>query len=332
MDIFVHILGSRSIMREEADVDKTEKDGSITVDVIIPVYKPGREFKNILERLLRQTVPVHHIFLLQTVEKEEELLSGLENNTISVHPVKKSEFDHGATRHYGAGLSSADFILFMTHDAVPIDKRLVEKLLVPMADKNIAVSYGRQVAGKDADILEKMTRVYNYPKRSSIKSRNDLDRLGIKTYFCSDVCAMYRKSVYDSLGGFVRKTIFNEDMIMASKVINAGYNIAYCADAQVLHSHSYTCVQQFKRNFDLGVSQKQYPGVFGNISSEKEGAGYAREIIISLLKKKKPFKAFYFVMQCVFKLAGYRLGLCYDRLPAGVIMKCTMNRGYWAGI
>jgi len=294
--------------------DKTEGCTKPCVDIIIPVYKPGPEFKNILGRLLRQTVPLNHIYLLQTIDNGSSLMEDLAEGIVSVHPVLKKEFDHGATRRFGAGLSDAEFMLFMTQDAIPRDNKLVEKLLVPMAGKNIAVSYGR---------------LYNYPKESSVKSKNDLDRLGIKTYFCSDVCAMYRKSVYEELGGFVKKTIFNEDMIMASKVINAGYNIAYCAEAKVIHSHSYTCVQQFKRNFDLGVSQKQYSGIFENISSEKEGAGYAGRIIKSLVKRGKPFKAFYFVLQCVFKFAGYKSGLNYDKLPEKFILKCTMNKGYW---
>ena len=309
--------------------DKTEDCAKKAVDIIIPVYKPAPGFKNILDRLLRQTVPVNHIFLLQTIDSGSSLMEDMADGIISVHPVLKEDFDHGATRRFGAGLSNAEFILFMTQDAIPENKRLIEKLLVPMADKNIAVSYGRQMAEKDADILEKMTRIYNYPKESSVKSRNDLDKLGIKTYFCSDVCAMYRKSVYEELGGFVEKTIFNEDMIMASKVINAGYNIAYCAEAKVIHSHSYTCIQQFKRNFDLGVSQKQYSEIFGDISSEKEGAGYAKKIIKTLIRHGEIFKALYFVLQCVFKLAGYKAGLYYDRLPDKLILKCTMNKGYW---
>lgn len=309
--------------------DRPEDYNKPEVDVIIPVYKPGDSFKNILERLLKQTIPVHHIFLLQTLGEGDRLMEMPENGIISVHPVLKKDFDHGATRRYGAGLSDAEFILFMTHDAIPKNSRLIENLLVPMADKHIAISYGRQLAAKDADILEKMTRIYNYPKESSVKSKDDIDRLGIKAYFCSDVCAMYRKSVYEELGGFVEKTIFNEDMIMASKVIGAGYNIAYCAEAKVIHSHSYTCIQQFKRNFDLGVSQKQYHKVFANISSEKEGAGYAKKVIKTLVKRGKIYKAFYFALQCIFKLAGYRTGLHYDKLPKKLILKCTMNKGYW---
>lgn len=299
------------------------------VDVVIPIYKPSAELKNILKRLLNQTVQVNHIFLLQTIEKGDRLMEEFNSDIISVHPVLKKDFDHGATRHMGMGLSDAEFVLFMTHDAIPANKKLIEKLLISMTDPDVAISYGRQLARKNSDIIEKMTRIYNYPKKSCTKSKSDFEKLGIKTYFCSNVCAMYRKSVYESLGGFVQKTIFNEDMIMASKVINAGYKVAYCADAIVFHSHSYTCMQQFRRNFDLGVSQKQYDDIFGNISSEKEGAGYAGRIILALLRRGEILKAVYFVLQCVFKLAGYRLGINYDKLPKKIVLWCTMNKGYW---
>lgn len=299
------------------------------VDVVIPIYKPSAELKNILKRLLNQTVQVNHIFLLQTIEKGDRLMEEFNSDIISVHPVLKKDFDHGATRHMGMGLSDAEFVLFMTHDAIPANKKLIEKLLISMTDPDVAISYGRQLARKGSDIIEKMTRIYNYPKKSCTKSKSDFEKLGIKTYFCSNVCAMYRKSVYESLGGFVQKTIFNEDMIMASKVINAGYKVTYCADAIVFHSHSYTCMQQFRRNFDLGVSQKQYDDIFGNISSEKEGAGYAGKIILALLRRGEILKAVYFVLQCVFKLAGYRLGINYDKLPKKIVLWCTMNKGYW---
>ena len=55
---------------------------------------------------------------------------------------------------------------------------------------------------------------------------------GIKTFFCSNVCAAYRREIYEELGGFVRHTIFNEDMIYAAKAVEAGYSVAYAADAQ----------------------------------------------------------------------------------------------------
>lgn len=45
-------------------------------------------------------------------------------------------------------------------------------------------------------------------------------------------------------------------MIFAGKaLLQDDYAVAYAAGARVIHSHNYNCRQQFKRNFDLAVSQ-----------------------------------------------------------------------------
>lgn len=299
-----------------------------TVDVIIPAYRPGKEFQELLVKLMKQTVLPEHIFILQTVEDEDELMQ-FQEECICVYPIKRAEFDHGGTRDYGARLSQADYVLFMTQDAMPQNAKVIEELLKGFEKPNVGIVYGRQLARKDADIAEQLTRMHSYPAESRLKTRADLEDLGIKTYFCSDVCAMYHRSLYEELGGFVHPTIFNEDMIMASRVIQAGYGVYYAAEAKVIHSHSYTCMQQFRRNFDLGVSQKEYSEVFENISSEKEGAGYAKKTIIILCKRLHFFKAIYFVWQCAFRLFGYKLGKNYDKLSRKMILRCTMSPWYW---
>ena len=49
-----------------------------------------------------------------------------------------------------------------------------------------------------------------------MKTLEDLEGMGVKAFFCSNVCAAYRRDIYDELGGFVRRAIFNEDMIYAA--------------------------------------------------------------------------------------------------------------------
>ena len=73
------------------------------------------------------------------------------------------------------------------------------------------------------------------------------------------------------MGGFEHKTIFNEDMIMASKMIEDGKAVAYQADARVWHWHDYKAIQQLHRNFDLAVSQVDHGGLFLKVRSESEG-------------------------------------------------------------
>lgn len=59
-------------------------------------------------------------------------------------------------------------------------------------------------------------------------------------------------------------------MIYAGRLIQEGYAVAYAADAKVIHSHNYSCMQQFHRNFDLGVSQAEHPEIFAGVPSEEK--------------------------------------------------------------
>lgn len=306
----------------------------MTIDVIIPTYKPDGSFFELLDRLNSQTVKVRKIIVINTEEKYfHQLVYGRrfkeEYSNLQVKHISAHEFDHGGTRGRAASETDADVFVMMTQDAVPADEYLLERLLLPLADERVAVSYARQLAKEDAGEIEKYTRVFNYPQESVIKAKEDIPVLGIKTFFCSDVCAAYKRSVYEELGGFVKKAIFNEDMVFAAKAVKAGYRIAYAADAQVYHSHNYTGAEQFRRNFDLGVSQACHPEVFDGISSESEGISMVKKTIRHLWNSGHKKEIFRLIYTSGCKFIGYRLGKGYRRLPMKLILKCTSNRIYW---
>ena len=260
-----------------------------TVDVIIPAYHPGKEFATLIKRLEKQSVPIHRIIVMNTEEsmwnKEWEKLS----DVMEIHHLAKSEFDHGGTRAQAAELSDADVMIFMTQDAMPADRELLAELLKALEqDENIAAAYARQLPNAECSFVERYTRAFNYPDRSIVKTKKDMDQYGIKTFFCSNVCAAYKKDIYQKQGGFVRRTIFNEDMIYAGRLIQEGYAVAYAADAKVIHSHNYSCMQQFHRNFDLGVSQAEHPEVFEGIKSESEGIKLVKQTAAHLFSALRP--------------------------------------------
>ena len=75
-----------------------------TIDVIIPTYKPGKEFQELLKRLMKQKKAFNKILLLQTIEDGEKPMES-NDPKIEVYPIAKKDFDHGHTRAYGASLS-----------------------------------------------------------------------------------------------------------------------------------------------------------------------------------------------------------------------------------
>ena len=118
-------------------------------------------------------------------------------------------------------------------------------------------------------------------------------------------------------------------MFFAANAISHGYGVAYAAEAKVVHSHNYTMRQQFHRNFDLAVSQKQHPEIFEQVSSETEGMKLVKSTVAYLFKIRKPWLIFHFGMQCVGKYAGFWLGKHYEKLSRKQILKYTMSPGYW---
>lgn len=303
------------------------------IDVIIPLYKPGKELFVLLDSLHKQTLPPNQIILMNTEEKYYEALLRDSKQVINYPDVKvfhlsKREFDHGGTRHQGVNKSDADVFVMMTQDAAPADEHLLEKLVQNLSGQ-VAAAYARQLATDESGILEQVTRRFNYPEVSMVKTAEDLPKLGIKTYFCSNVCAAYRRDVYNELGGFIRHTIFNEDMIYAAKAIKKGFAVSYEADAKVYHSHNYTNMQQLRRNFDLGVSQADHPEVFANVPSESEGMKLVKSAGNYLKQNHMMRKLPYFYLQCFCKYVGYFLGKHYKSLPMKLVMKITTNKEYW---
>ena len=305
------------------------------VDVIIPVYRPDRSFFQLIEKLETQTVPVRRIIIMNTEEKYfEQLIYGTkfleQHQKVAVYHLSKKEFDHGRTRASGVGRSDADVFIMMTQDAMPEDNRLIEALTTALEDEGVAAAYARQLPATDAGPVETYMRGYNYPPASRVKSLEDLPELGIKTYFCSNVCCAYRREIYEALGGFIKHAIFNEDMLFAAKAIQAGYRIAYAAEARVIHSHNYTCGQYFHRNFDLGVSQADHPEVFRGVPSEGEGIRSVKGAAAYLRRQKQKRKIPGLFLQSGCKYVGYWLGKHYRKLPRKLVLRCTDNREYWA--
>ena len=158
-----------------------------TVDVMIPTYKPGQEFAELLPRLLEQTYPIRSIRVVNTGKKFWNPAWEQLSDKIMVEHIRPSEFDHGGTRRAMAESSDADLLLFMTQDAMPYDNACVEHLVEKFSLPHVKAAYARQLPRDDCRTLERFTRGFNYPEESDIKDAGDLPKLGVKTFFCSNV-------------------------------------------------------------------------------------------------------------------------------------------------
>lgn len=309
---------------------------NLTVNVIIPTYNPDEKLDAIITRLNLQTVKPECIILINTRSdghKKKKWGVNVRNfgcyANVKIIEIPKSEFDHAGTRNRAAKAASGDILVFMTQDAVPANKYLIENLLRGFKDDDVAAVYARQAADSKAGIVEAFTRNFNYKSSSHKRTGDDLKKYGIKTYFLSNVCAAYRKDRFMEVNGFLEPAIFNEDMVMGAHLIDRGYAIYYEGRARVIHSHKYTAMQQFHRNFDIGVSQKMNEDIFGDIRSEGEGIRLVLSTLAMLLKKKRYLLIPGLIWQSGWKYAGFFMGKHYDVLPRFLCKKFSLSPGFW---
>lgn len=280
------------------------------LEVIIPAYKPDSELKTIIEKLNIQELKPDLITVLLTSDSNfeiEELQKNL-GEEVRVMGIPKIRFSHGGTRQAGMDMSDADYVMFMTQDAVPKDNQLTLKLYEALQKPDAAVAYARQVPKKDADEIEKFSRRYNYPKKSRTQSAIDIERTGIKAIFCSDSCAMYDHRLHKEIGGFDVDADFNEDSIFAYHALMKGYTVEYCAEAKVYHSHNLTLKQQFVRNRNIAAAHKKYSEIYGSIKSENEGVRYFLTGSRYFLSKHQYRNCFKLFLVCAVRFIGYKTG------------------------
>ncbi|MCU6709206.1 glycosyltransferase [Paenibacillus sp. J5C_2022] len=309
-----------------------------TISVIIPTLNAGEELSELLERLWRGTVRPKEIIVIDS-ESEDGTPSRAERAGAHVLPIKRAEFDHGGARNKAAAVATGDILMFMTQDAMPCDNEVIERLIQPLlvaaqpdelpSPGRVVMSYARQLPQADADILERLAREHNYPPQSSVKSLDQLDEYGLRTFFCSNVCSAIRRDIFQMMGGFQEPVLFNEDMFMAARCVLTGYAIAYCGDAKVVHSHNYSVRQQFNRYFDNGASMRLNAWITSYSSVGGAGSSLVRFQLKGLAASGKLYLLPRLIVESAAKLLGYKLGFHHRKLPRFLARRISMHKLIW---
>ena len=127
---------------------------------------------------------------------------------INYRKIDKSEFSHSLTREREALESEADVLVFITQDVVIEDELWLYHLVKDIDDKNIVATYSRQLT--KFNNLEKYTRESNYPDKDIIKSKDDIDSMGLKTFFFSDATSAISTKVFKELNGYDHKSCLSQ--------------------------------------------------------------------------------------------------------------------------
>lgn len=279
-----------------------------SLSVVIPTLNAADEIDSLLDTIEAQSVQPLDILVVDSSSDDGTVDEVAKHPCVNLVRIERKEFNHGSTRDMALRRSAGEFVCFLTQDAVPASNRYLERLVAPfLADDSIALVTGRQLPKADTRRFEQLVRKFNYPNVPSVRSKSDLPKYGIKTFFASDACSAYRRIAYLECGGFDHVNT-NEDMLMAAKFIASGLKVAYEPSAEVYHSHNLTPSQQFARNRAVGMFLESHADDLMYASEIGEGGRLVKAVSSELLREGRFSELFAFGFDCCARLLGNRAG------------------------
>lgn len=277
------------------------------ISIICPIYNGEEYIENLYRNIMKQKdVNISEIKFILTESKDgsEEILKKLE---VDYEKISSKDFSHSLVREKAGFESKGDILVFITQDIKIDNDNWLYELVKGIEDGECEAAFSRQIA-YESHTVERYTRETNYSKESRIVTKEDVNRLGLMTFFFSDASSAILKDTFLKLNGYDNKNLpTNEDMYFAYKLIMNGYRIKYAADSVVTHSHELSFKETFKRYKAIGKFFKE--NVYLNeYSANDRGISVFIYIVKRIKEEKKLYLLPNVFINFVARFVGMKIG------------------------
>jgi rhamnosyltransferase len=301
------------------------RDGG-TVGVAVVTHRAREHLRHCLPPLLRS--PLRPRVLVVNSSSRDGTVEAATELGAETLVVARRSFNHGLTRELARRQLGTPVVVMLTPDAYPSGDDFLERLTEPVSRGDVAVAYGRQVAGPDCGLLERVGREFSYPPSSHVRGAADWGRWGSYSRFCSNAAAAWSNAALDRIGGF-KPTLVSEETIAVAELLARGERVAYAAEAVVRHAHRHRPAGAFRRQFDVGYSRRLYDWLL--LAGEGDGRRGRRLARTALRRawREAPAELPRTAALLAASWLGYRAGLLGPRLPRDLARRLSDQDYFW---
>jgi glycosyltransferase involved in cell wall biosynthesis len=197
--------------------------------IVIRAYNEERHIGRLLDGIQQQTLKDVEIVLVDSGSTDQTVLVAQSFGARIVR-IPPAEFTFGRSLNFGVREATRERIVIASAHVYPVYPDWLESLLRPFEDEQVALTYGKQRAPDSARFSEQQIYHQWYP---------DAGNPNQVTAFCNNANAAVRKSLWqknpydESLTGL-------EDLAWAKWAKEQGREIAYVAEAEIVHVHAET--------------------------------------------------------------------------------------------
>ncbi len=199
----------------------------MSCSIIIRAFNEAQHIARLLEGILRQTYPNPQIILVDSGSTDETTAIA-QRYPVQVVTISPGDFTFGRSLNRGLAAATGEFAVIASAHVYPVYPDWLERLLAPLDDPNVGLAYGRQVGTENSHFSERQIFAHWFPEHSDLRQPHP---------FCNNANAAIRRSLWERFP-YDETLTGLEDLAWAKMIQEAGYAVAYVAEAEVIHVHN----------------------------------------------------------------------------------------------
>ena len=204
--------------------------------IVIRAYNEERHIRRLLEGIRYQTLKDVETILVDS-GSTDGTVSVAESFGARIVRIPSDEFTFGRSLNFGVRETTREFVVIASAHVYPIYPDWLESLLRPFEDDKVALTYGKQRGLVSAKFSERQIYHQWYPDASKPRQA---------TAFCNNANAAIRRNLWEK-NPYDETLTGLEDLAWAKCAKEQGYDIAYVAEAEIIHVHDETPNGVFNR-------------------------------------------------------------------------------------
>ena len=197
------------------------------VSVVVRCYNEAEHIGRLLTGIQRQTLSDVEIIIVDSGSTDDTVAIASRYPT-KILTIRKEEFSFGRSLNLGCQAAAGEFIVIASAHVYPVYRDWLETLLQPFANSQVALTYGKQRGNQITKYSEHKIFARWFPEQSNLNQGHA---------FCNNANAAIRRTLWQQLP-YDEALTGLEDIDWAKRAIQKQYQIAYVADAEIIHVHN----------------------------------------------------------------------------------------------
>lgn len=218
----------------------------LSVAVIIRCRNEEAHIGRLLTGLMRQRRRPDEIIVVDSGSTDATLSIASAFPTTVVH-IAPEDFSFGRACNIGMEACTSDVGIFISAHCYPVYDTWIDEMLAPFAEDDVALTYGRQTGPPSVRFSEQRLFETWFPTETVLRQRHP---------FCNNANAAVRKDIWEQIR-YDEYLTGLEDLDWGKRAIDAGYVLAYVAEAPVVHVHEEGWSQVVNRYRREAIAHKQ---------------------------------------------------------------------------